>query len=1030
MQSHEDGPSPFLHLVCYSFHKCCQVHLKRARRMKRLLQSRLLLSLNCTYLRSVIIRHHAVARGINKSVSLSKKVLLFISTNRCKVKMAKAKKTKTVKQPVRPVKPTLAASTIIAPPSKLIAEFIHRLQHWKLRAPRSVVASVPSRKRKRSEGSASLELSTVYQTPWVGDKLLDSLRPLLARLRRERSPLPSVERQPRGDLVAAHPGTTLHEDIDIAPLKLLNPTANDFDFGKDVTLESPTSLQLLESDLTHVAAALRSHRIALFEEVKLHHHAETWRSQKRHGAPEPQLPIDRGGSYSEAFDREVLAQRDTIIKPSNPTSGIRKIFKAHTEAHTILFRQLRYGKMTLAELEAAVARSEDQIRAENGLPRMPRAEVETLSKVEAKDQDQRTGRENQDTIDLSNEGGGVKLSKEQAEAKPKQRADQVDIVDNPKNGQKAAHPADAVGLEKVSVPDTENSATDGKPKKARRRQQKKAERKAAQEQREISHDGQLQPETSGVVTRNTNYQPNTQAPLYRPPRELGLNGLRQKALESRGTTRDQAQQRNLERQVSPLNLGPDKLVDQRPRQEATRFAPRPSADTTTIDLTGDFPKNDARSQQPALDHRKQTRPMAQQEQAYKADYEQGMAKDFMPSIGGYPDARARQAAPSNFPNMASLTLGTEQQAHAGSGPQAWDARYGQIYNQPSYPAYGAQPSYPQYVPYPQNGRMPRLPGHYNPAFAFSGMSQRVPSYAPITPQFSSPHHYHTRSVAKANSITPSGSERSTPRRSLSPHSRSVNPPREPFPTAAYRLQALQPAQKAPKPQPLLIISDLNGALILRKARSKTVYTERPALSGFLAHLFARGTAAYDWRQQNDAKPPAHKFMIWTSATPQTTTSVTASLLTKEEKANTIAIWARDRLGLNARQYNAKVQVYKKMESVWGDEGIQKAHPLYDRGERWSQRNTLLIDDSVLKATSQPFNLINVPELTEELIVDETSTTKIPVLGQVAAYIEEASQFEDVSAWARINPFVVDGKWSENRAYDFERNVAQVDTEDT
>lgn len=56
-------------------------------------------------------------------------------------------------------------------------------------------------------------------------------------------------------------------------------------------------------------------------------------------------------------------------------------------------------------------------------------------------------------------------------------------------------------------------------------------------------------------------------------------------------------------------------------------------------------------------------------------------------------------------------------------------------------------------------------------------------------------------------------------------------------------------------------------------------------------------------------------------------------------------------------------MYKRLEQVWNDNQIQLSHPGGGQ-ERWAQHNTVLIDDSHLKAAAQPHNLIQVPEFTK------------------------------------------------------------------
>ena len=300
---------------------------------------------------------------------------------------------------------------------------------------------------------------------------------------------------------------------------------------------------------------------------------------------------------------------------------------------------------------------------------------------------------------------------------------------------------------------------------------------------------------------------------------------------------------------------------------------------------------------------------------------------------------------------------------------------------------------------------------------------------------------------------------------------TVVPSVAPEPSELYLRQAANAPCRMPTPQPLLIISDLNGTLISRKQR--TAFKPRPGLSSFLAFVMdAAEVQTQDKPAQQKSKiansalkksslnpsyspnlPEASasttttaatkkdfRFMIWTSARPKTINRIVSDLLTPDQRSGVVAIWARNTLGLSAEQYHGKTQVYKRLETVWRDTETQRTHPNYSRGERWSQRNTVLIDDSIKKGCSEPFNLINIPELTEGRLGRElglaqgkisnwrlqknaqggpaeanATTDSTDVLGDgppgvlrlVAEYIEEARWYADVSSFMKSQPFKVD-----------------------
>ena len=156
------------------------------------------------------------------------------------------------------------------------------------------------------------------------------------------------------------------------------------------------------------------------------------------------------------------------------------------------------------------------------------------------------------------------------------------------------------------------------------------------------------------------------------------------------------------------------------------------------------------------------------------------------------------------------------------------------------------------------------------------------------------------------------------------------------------------------------------------------------------------------------------LMIWTSAQPETCQAILKSLLSPKHKKDCVAIWARDTLRLTPAQYRNKTQVYKRLEWVWSDESIQKTHPHRHRGAKWDQTNTLLIDDSIIKALAQPYNLINLPEFNLAAVVSEARLSdEEAVLAQVVAYIDEARWWSNVSTYVKGRPFKI-GQWIVNR----------------
>lgn len=260
----------------------------------------------------------------------------------------------------------------------------------------------------------------------------------------------------------------------------------------------------------------------------------------------------------------------------------------------------------------------------------------------------------------------------------------------------------------------------------------------------------------------------------------------------------------------------------------------------------------------------------------------------------------------------------------------------------------------------------------------------------------------------------SNSQTSTPRR-------SVTPPPAPTATTTYLTQSSSPPTLTTTTQPLLIILDLNGTLIHRIGRRPIRFKTRPGLHAFIKELVEKYTV-----------------MVWTSSRPPTVREVLEKTFTAEEREKFVAVWGRDTLGLTAKQYSEKVQVYKRLDKVWGDKGIGKFYPgIVENGSNnhddddgggdatagdrrggvgkkkknkkqkardavpsdntpWNQTNTLLIDDSALKALAQPYNIIEIPEFANV----NPPAHEEKVLDTVLRQLRVLSRYTDVSCKVR------------------------------
>jgi hypothetical protein len=66
------------------------------------------------------------------------------------------------------------------------------------------------------------------------------------------------------------------------------------------------------------------------------------------------------------------------------------------------------------------------------------------------------------------------------------------------------------------------------------------------------------------------------------------------------------------------------------------------------------------------------------------------------------------------------------------------------------------------------------------------------------------------------------------------------------------------------------------------------------------------------------------------------------------------------------------------------------------GQRWDQTNTILIDDSKLKASKEPYNILEIPEFTNDPTIDETR-----LFAKVLGALDTLSRHDDVSKLLRV-----------------------------
>lgn len=229
-----------------------------------------------------------------------------------------------------------------------------------------------------------------------------------------------------------------------------------------------------------------------------------------------------------------------------------------------------------------------------------------------------------------------------------------------------------------------------------------------------------------------------------------------------------------------------------------------------------------------------------------------------------------------------------------------------------------------------------------------------------------------------------GSPASPPKRDAAGRSVKVLPSKAsggvPEPSASY----LRGCQIAPielkDPQELLVVIDLNGTLLYRPNRKNpTKFLGRPNADLFLKYCIDN-----------------FSVVIWSSAKPANVNAMCDTILTPELRQKVVAIWGRDKFNLSPTDFVLRVQCYKRLTSIWKDPSIAASHPLHQFGGRWDQTNTVLIDDSLDKARSEPYNLIEVPDWTGDL--------EDYALPHVHDYLNHLSRHSNVSGCLYSEPF--------------------------
>jgi hypothetical protein len=202
----------------------------------------------------------------------------------------------------------------------------------------------------------------------------------------------------------------------------------------------------------------------------------------------------------------------------------------------------------------------------------------------------------------------------------------------------------------------------------------------------------------------------------------------------------------------------------------------------------------------------------------------------------------------------------------------------------------------------------------------------------------------------------------------------------PDPTEQYLKAAGVISRPLQNPQNLLLVIDLNGTLLYRpNKKHPTNFLSRPHASLFLKYCIE-----------------TFKVVIWSSARNVNVTAMCNAILPEDLRRKVVAVWSRDKFKLTPQDFAMRVICYKRLTSIWKDPAISSSHPDYRLGGRWDQTNTVLIDDSIEKARSEPYNLIEIPEWKGDI--------EDCALPQVHDHLNHLSLHSNVSGGLFTSPF--------------------------
>ncbi|CAJ0766531.1 2225_t:CDS:2, partial [Entrophospora sp. SA101] len=195
----------------------------------------------------------------------------------------------------------------------------------------------------------------------------------------------------------------------------------------------------------------------------------------------------------------------------------------------------------------------------------------------------------------------------------------------------------------------------------------------------------------------------------------------------------------------------------------------------------------------------------------------------------------------------------------------------------------------------------------------------------------------------------------------------------------YNQILLEPSIRIEEPPPMLIVLDLNGTLVYRDGEHRLIHL-RPHISAFKNFLF---------RNKN------FNIMIWSSAQRINVNKMVKEIFGNDDSNKLLEIWSRDKFPLTNKEYHSKCLTIKDLEMT----------------------NTILIDDSPLKAQLQPYNAIHLKEFNRELFHNGNDSELLNVI----EYLELLKCQSNISHFIKHRPY------NSNRNYANHQNEINIES---